>query len=533
MTISESKRVKIITGLTRLAGVFVFLISAISLTIWVFNIQYLQVLLTRNILMPANAALVFTMTGFWMVMALRKKGTYLLGYRFIAFIAVSIGLITFGEYFLGWDFSIDRILYPDENFVNSSSYLERMAPLSALNFMMLGVSLFLRKNGSSWLKKGSDFFLAAIGLVSLLSLLGYLYGGIPFFGLLVLKKMSIESTFIFLLLVAGLLLESTVERGNSLIISDSSGGKILRLLLPSALLVPMVLGWLRLQGEQVGLYNSGFGVSLTVVMNVSILTLLIYWTATSIYSADLQRLKALDSLRQAHDDLELRVRERTAELSQLTAHLQTVREDERIRISREIHDELGQELTGLKMDLSWMGKKLLETSRPAAPVWLEPKIETMSSLIDRTIQTVRKISQELRPGILDTLGLDAALEWQAQEFQKRTGILCDYFSSLDGMVVERAISTEVFRIFQELLTNIARHANAKKVQVDLNRAGRQLILEVNDNGKGISPEEVADSKALGLLGMRERAHLMGGELGIEGRPGIGTTVKLVIPLQKS
>lgn len=503
----------------RVVAGFTIFMGVLALMTWVFNFQVLQKFFTRNIIMPANSGFIFILAGVSLLISRGRSKRFFSWNQGIGLLIAAIGILTFGEYLFGWNLAIDRLLYPDENFSDLSLYPERMAPLSALNFLMLGTVLIFRK------RRGSNLLIMAMGLISLLSLLGYLYEGVPFFSLLIFKKMSLSATVTFLVLAVGLLLESAAANDSSLVLSDSAAGVMLRKLLPSAFLVPIVLGWLRLEGEVSGFYNTGFGVSLTALMNVIILSLLIYWTGHSIHQVDSQRREALDSLKKAHDELEGRVAERTAELRQLTAHLQTVREDERIRISREIHDELGQELTGLKMDLSWISKKV--------PSTVQPKIESMSSLVDHTIQTVRKISQELRPGVLDTLGLDAALEWQAQEFQKRTGIMCHYFSSLDGAVVDREVSTAVFRICQELLTNVARHAEARKVQIDLNWTNHQLILEVNDNGKGISSGQVVDSKAWGLIGMRERAHLMKGELEIEGHPGKGTTVKLVLPLEKS
>jgi PAS domain S-box-containing protein len=222
---------------------------------------------------------------------------------------------------------------------------------------------------------------------------------------------------------------------------------------------------------------------------------------------------------------EKQLRNSNEQLRALTARLQTAREEERANIAREIHDELGQALTGLKIDLAWLRKKLPTESKD-----LIKKTGVMSTLIDSTIQSLRKISSDLRPGILDDLGLPAAIEWQAQEFQKRTGIDCQFTGSRKDLSLEKDLSTAVFRIFQETLTNVARHARASRVEVDLKEEKGILSLRVQDNGRGITEKEIQDGKSLGLLGMRERAFLFGGEFNIKGMQGKGTSVLLRIPV---
>jgi PAS domain S-box-containing protein len=212
-------------------------------------------------------------------------------------------------------------------------------------------------------------------------------------------------------------------------------------------------------------------------------------------------------------------------LRALSARLQTAREEERTTIAREIHDELGQQLTGLKMDLAWLGGKL-----PKEAKLLIKKVEDMSGLIDATIQSVRRISSELRPGVLDHLGLSAAIEWQVREFQLRTGIRCEFAAPRGDLRVERRISTAIFRIFQEALTNVARHARATRVKVSLKQEGGVLGLKVQDNGRGITERERKDRRSLGLMGMRERALFFGGKFDVKGVPGKGTLAFLRMPV---
>jgi signal transduction histidine kinase len=216
------------------------------------------------------------------------------------------------------------------------------------------------------------------------------------------------------------------------------------------------------------------------------------------------------------------------QLRNLSAYLQAAREEERARIAREIHDELGQTLTALKMDLSWLGKRL-----PEDGALLHEKTATMTDLVDTTIKAVQRISAELRPGLLDNLGLAEAIEWQAREFRDRTGIECEMKCSLDSVVIERDRATAIFRIFQEALTNVARHAEATKIVIAMRQKTHTLLLKVRDSGKGITREKVFDPNSFGLVGMRERVHPWGGKVKIKGVPGKGTVVFVNLPVNNT
>jgi len=228
-----------------------------------------------------------------------------------------------------------------------------------------------------------------------------------------------------------------------------------------------------------------------------------------------------------HRRAEEQLRESHEQLRALSTYLQTVREEERTRIAREVHDGLGQALTGCKLDVSWIAGKLPREQRS-----LLEKTKALASHIDSTIQMVRRIATELRPGILDHLGLTAALEWQANEFQTRTGIKCDVQSEISELTLEPDVNTAFFRIFQETLTNVIRHAGATHVTVYLKERDGRIMLEVRDNGRGISKAEIFNTKSMGLLNMRERAALLGGDFKISRiSGGKGTKVCVSIPLQ--
>lgn len=207
----------------------------------------------------------------------------------------------------------------------------------------------------------------------------------------------------------------------------------------------------------------------------------------------------------------------------LAAHLLSVREEERARISREVHDELGQSLTAVKMDLAWLAGRL-----PTRNGEMLRRIRATGQLADSMIQSIRRISTELRPAVLD-LGLAAAVEWQVQEFQARSGVQCKV-RMLIREVVTSNVSTAMFRIFQETLTNVGRHAKATRVEVVLQKQQDRLVLLIHDNGQGFDLVDPSLSKSLGLLGMRERAAVLGGQVNISSATGKGTTVAAWIPL---
>jgi len=271
---------------------------------------------------------------------------------------------------------------------------------------------------------------------------------------------------------------------------------------------------------------------------------------------DYYRLAELkEALHKSHDELEHRVAERTLELRKintllrkeiaerksaegevrtsheklhnLSKHMELIREEEKKVISREIHDDLGQVLTALKMDVAWLEKRFQNNQKS-----ILEKTKSMKSLIDLCIKSVQKISTELRPGILDDLGLIAAIEWAAEEFHEKTEIKCEISSNIDEIVVDPDYSIAVFRTFQEILRNIYHHAHATKVNIIFKKDKNSFILHVKDNGTGITDKQINDRKSLGIIGIQERAKYCKGSVEISGSSNKGTTITLMIPLLK-
>ena len=217
-------------------------------------------------------------------------------------------------------------------------------------------------------------------------------------------------------------------------------------------------------------------------------------------------------------------------LRALSARVQAAREEEGARIAREIHDELGSALTSLRCGLDELDSILSTTATKSEAITLRRKIAALTTLVEGTVHTVQRISLELRPSILDGMGLVATIEWETQKFEARTGISCHVDSFVRDVHLTREQSTAVFRIFQEALTNVIRHAEATTVDITVKEQKGEFILQLEDNGKGMKEAEISGTESLGLLGMRERAHLMGGEVSITSAEGGGTVVAVHVPI---
>ncbi len=227
----------------------------------------------------------------------------------------------------------------------------------------------------------------------------------------------------------------------------------------------------------------------------------------------------------ASKQFEEELKELNEQLHMVLGHLEKIREEEQARIAREMHDQLGQQITGLKMDLSWVRDKM---KKNVPPEKIMEKLDEMSELLDEAVVTIRKVAADLRPSILDDFGLVEALEWQSKEFSKRSGITVHFRHHAGKSTFDPSISISLFRIYQEALTNVARHAQAGNVISLLEVLPGELMLTITDDGKGFDVS--GHKKTLGLLGMRERAYMIGGSVNITSGPGQGTTIMISVPL---
>ena len=270
-----------------------------------------------------------------------------------------------------------------------------------------------------------------------------------------------------------------------------------------------------------------------ILMIVCVIIFVGIWIA--LYRFEYFRNRVVRALHRSNENLEMEIDEHIAtegrlinskeQLRGLSNQLQTIREEEKAHIAREVHDELGQTLTALKMELSCLNHDLVSD-----PSIAQQRIGGMNKLIDDTIESVQRIATELRPQILDVLGLGEAMRWETLEFEKRTGIKCQVQWSPSSTELNREIKITVFRIFQEAMTNISRHSAAKNVTVNLQVDALNVALEIYDNGKGIATDEIFDENSLGLLGIRERVYFLNGRFDITGNDG--TLVQVTIPLEQ-
>lgn len=226
----------------------------------------------------------------------------------------------------------------------------------------------------------------------------------------------------------------------------------------------------------------------------------------------------------ARKEREEELKQSRRQLRELASYLESAREQERTRIAREIHDELGQALTGLKMELHCCIQRL-----PEDDPWLMERAKKLLELIDDNVHLVQRISSELRPGLLDNLGLSAAIEWQAAQLRERTGIEYDFASEPEDIVLDQTRSTALFRIFQETCTNIARHAKATKMAIMLKETPEEVVLRISDDGRGIKEEEISNPRSFGLMGIKERVLSLGGAVEFLGAVNQGTTVRVRLP----
>ena len=520
------------------AGVSVVLLGSLVLTGWLWNIELLKTVVPGLVTMKANTAICVISAGISLLLLLTGKGASTRQHwlaKGLSWIVICAGLATLAEYVVGKDLGLDQALFRDSETTAENGFPGRMSPATALDFILLGVALLNLDStwwrGKRWLAEDCTVL---AGIITLLAFIGYFYGVETLYRVGPYFTIGLHTVVAIGLLCAGILFARPDRGIMALVTSDKLGGLVARRMLPAAILVPLIVGWLRVSGQRAGLYGLGFGSAVYATVLVVTFTTLVIYLAGVLNRADCERQEG--ERREHSRRLELEALTEQLSISRenlrgLAARLQAVREEERTRVAREIHDVLAQELTRLKMDISWLNRQLAHPPDAVKQQHLREKLAGMSELTDAAITSVQKIATELRPVVLDSLGLCAAIEWQARDFEGRTGIECSATAPDLDQPLERERSTALFRILQESLTNVARHAEATRVEIELNCQDGWVSLSVRDNGRGIRADELSDPRSVGLLGMRERAALLGGECHIRNSSQGGTVVEARLPVE--
>ncbi|HZR20656.1 MAG TPA: sensor histidine kinase [Verrucomicrobiae bacterium] len=496
------------------AGAIAILLGCLSLARWLFGFDLLRSSFPGLVSIKASTALCLIFSGGSLLLqatpALASWQRSLA--RLLAAIVITVAGLTLMEYVFRVDVGLDRLLSRQGPARIVEAFPGRMSLATGLDFIFLGLALLcLEWEIKPQARYPAQYFACAAAAVTTLAFVGYFYGVESLSRLKQYWSIAFNTALASWLLCAGVLAVRPRRGVIAVFNSDNMGGLLARRMLPAAIVVPLLGGWFSVLGERAGLYGLGFGSALYATLLMLSLTGLVIWAAGALNRADAERRQGVEALRQSN------------------ARLQAVREEERTRVAREIHDVLAQELTRLKLDIGWLNRQLGQPVELVKYQALQAKLAGMSEVTDTAIGSVQRIASELRPVVLDSLGLCAAIEWQARDFQSRTGIECRASVPETELRLEREPATALFRILQESLTNVARHANATQVEIQLRAEADGLSLRVRDNGRGVSAAELANPKSVGLVGMRERAALLGGQCDIFRPPQGGTTVEAHLP----
>jgi signal transduction histidine kinase len=512
------------------------LVSSLVLLGWTFNLPVLRSVLPGQPQMVPLTAVAFILTSLSLATLTRRWKVSLVSMLF-ALAVIVIAVITLTEYASGLDLRFDSL---------------RPSPHTATDLLLVGFALLLsRRSGRSYRLAQGLALVAA--LIASLALVGYIYDVAFLYSISAHTGMALHTALIFITLSLGILFIHPEQQLMSFVLSNTAGGMMVRRLLPATIAIPIVAGGLIIFGARAGLYDMAFAVPLCVVASIVVLTTLIWRSSLALYRADAKRQEAEQALRNAYDDLEQRVEERTRELSRVNQNLHTeviqhresetsrlhllrrlvtAQEEERRRISRELHDQTGQQLAALLLGL----KTLDNSATGNGSASLRQRVLQLQKLAEQLVDDTHHLAWELRPVALDDLGLEMAISNSVEKWSERHSIAVDFHSSLEKQRLPSAVETAVFRIVQEALTNVFKHAQANRVSVMLEYRYDELLVIVEDNGCGFQPEvppTVKERGGLGLIGIHERVALVGGKFNIESEPGSGTTLVIRIPAPAS
>ncbi|MBC8029051.1 MAG: sensor histidine kinase [Pyrinomonadaceae bacterium] len=504
--------------------------------------------------MVPNTALTFVLASVALWMTWRGKNSQRTSVLAVvcSLSVILIGSLIMGEYLTGTDLELEKLLFRDRLQADGTSFPGRPSPHTSLNFFFIGSAILLTSLKSVRAYRLAQVLAVLVALMALVALMGYVYQVAFLYSISSYTGMALHTALLFIILSAGVLFTHP-ERGlMAFVLSDTAGGMMVRHLLPATVAIPILSGGLIIFGARAGFYDLTIGMLLCVVASVVLLTALIWRNARTLHSADTKRKQAEIALQAAYDDLERRVDERTLELSrvnkdlrseiiehkeseiarvQLTRRLVTAQEEERRRISRELHDQTAQHLAALLL-----GLKTLNKSESNGRKSLQKSLFQLQELTELLVEETHHLAWELRPAALDDLGLEMAISNYVEKWSERSAITLDFHSSLDERRLAPPVETAVYRIVQEALTNVVKHAQANRVSVMLEYRFDELLVIVEDNGRGFHPEVTLTAKeggGLGLLGIQERAALVGGRVQVESKPGSGVTVAIRIPAPAS
>jgi signal transduction histidine kinase len=514
------------------------LVSSLVLLGWTLNLPVLQSILPGQPQMVPLTAISFVLTS--LSIGSLKKFQYFSALCAVAVILIAV--LTISEYVSGLDLGFDKLLFTQRLEISGKSFPGRPSPHTAIDLLLIAAALLLSHRSGRAYRLAQGLALTA-ALIASLALVGYIYDVAFLYSISTHTGMALHTALIFIALSLGILFFHPEQQLMSFILSDTAGGMMVRRLLPASIAIPIVAGGMILLGARTGLYDMAFAVPLCVVVSIIVLATLIWRNSVALHRSDAKRRQAEEALRDAYNDLEQRVKERTGELSRVNENLQTeisqhkeseaarlellrrlvtAQEEERRRISRELHDQTGQHLAALLL-----GLKTLNNSTNNGSTALHTSLFQLQKLTERLVEETHHLAWELRPAALDDLGLETAITNYVEKWSERNSIALDFHSGLNKLRLPPPVETAVFRIVQEALTNVLKHAQASRVSVMLEYRYDELLVIVEDNGCGFQPE--GERNGLGLVGIHERIALVGGKLNIESAPGLGTTLVIRIP----
>jgi signal transduction histidine kinase len=497
------KRCRLFASVT---SAIVICAGASALLGWTLHIEFFTRLHPNFVAMKFNTAVCFILLGLslWFSRSDSTSHAKRLWARYLSLTVVLIGSLSLVEWLSGRSFGIDQLLFYEHSLTVDSSVPGRMAAATALDFALLGVAL-------SWLDakwpRGrwlSEWLAAAAAIIALLAFIEYFYNfgsphKIPGYSVI-----ALDTVICFLLLSMGVLCVRP-NRGLAAALTDTRAGSVLaRRLLPVAVLLPPFMAWLRLLGQRAGYFDPVLGTALFTMAFILILTVLIWRTAGVMNRADEGFL-------------------------QLSGQLLALQHEERRRLARELHDSTAQNLGVVTLNLARLRGLISATDETSQAL-----ITEILSLTEQSLREIRTFSYLLHPPMLDEAGLPTALQWYVDGFIKRSGIPVDLDMPPHMERLPENLETALFRVAQESLTNILRHAKCRRASICLGRDGEKVTLEVHDDGKGFRPNvrrkgEDPTTLGVGIMGMRERLRQLGGSLELESDEH-GTTVRAVLHL---